>query len=128
MAYNPDFDEIRPYNEDEMPAVFNELLEDRQFNLIMKGFAPWLPKALRNGILRMMFRGVKTAQDFQIRFMKPIVRLCIWRCTKGTSFAFPKNMMKQKSHLFVSNHRDIVLDSAFLDFMLFENGFSRTCE
>ena len=128
MAYNPDFDEIRPYNEDEMPAVFNELLEDRQFNLIMKGFAPWLPKALRNGILRMMFRGVKTAQDFQIRFMKPIVRLCIWRCTKGTSFAFPKNMMKQKSHLFVSNHRDIVLDSAFLDLMLFENGFSRTCE
>ena len=78
MAYNPDFDEIRPYNEDEMPAVFNELLEDRQFNLIMKGFAPWLPKALRNGILRMMFRGVKTAQDFQIRFMKPIVWYIAW--------------------------------------------------
>ena len=44
MAYNPDFDEIRPYNEDEMPAVFNELLEDRQFNLIMKVLCPLAAK------------------------------------------------------------------------------------
>ena len=64
MSYNPDFDEIRPYNEEEMPVVFKELLEDRQFNLIMKGFAPWLPRSVRNFLLRLLFSGVKTAQDF----------------------------------------------------------------
>ena len=68
-----EFDEIRPYNEDEMPIVFEELLHDRQFNLVMKGFAPWLPKRVRNGLLRRRFKGVRTAQDFQLRFMKPIV-------------------------------------------------------
>ncbi len=128
MSYNSDFDEIRPYNEAEMPAIFEELLNDRQFNLLMKGFTPWLPKSVRNRILRLLYKGVKTAQDFQIRFMKPIVRLCIWRCTKGTTFAYPEEMDRHQRYIFLSNHRDIVLDSAFLDVMLYENGFERTCE
>lgn len=122
------FDEIRPYNADEMPVVFEELLKDRQFNLVMKGFAPWLPKGMRNGILRLLYRGIKTAQDFQIRFMKPIVKLEIMKCTKGLTFGFPKDMDKHGRYLFMSNHRDIVLDSAFLDLQLFNNGFERTCE
>lgn len=123
-----DFDEIRPYSEDEMPVVFEELLHDRQFNLLLKGFAPWLPKGLRNGILRLLFKGVKTPQDFQIRFMKPVVRFVIMKCTKGTSFSYPDVLSKQGRYLFLSNHRDIVLDSAFLDLMLYNNDFERTCE
>ncbi|MBO6099671.1 MAG: 1-acyl-sn-glycerol-3-phosphate acyltransferase [Prevotella sp.] len=123
-----DFDEIRPYEPEEMPVVFEELLNDRQFNLLMKGFVPWLPKAVRNGLLRLMYKGVKTSQDFQIRFMKPVVKLELWRCTKGASFAYPRSMNKKDRYLFISNHRDIVLDSAILDLMLYSNGFERTCE
>ena len=54
------FDEIRPYEPEEMPVVFEELLNDRQFNLVMKGFTPWLPKSVRNGLLRLLFKGVKS--------------------------------------------------------------------
>ncbi|MBQ0074443.1 MAG: 1-acyl-sn-glycerol-3-phosphate acyltransferase [Prevotella sp.] len=122
------FDEIRPYNPDEMPVVFEELLKDRQFNVLVKGFVPWLPKSLRNGILRLLFKGVKTSQDFQVRFMKPVVKLVIMKCTNGTTFHYPVNMNKHARYLFVSNHRDIVLDSAFLDLMLHNNDFERTCE
>ena len=68
-----DFDEIRPYSEDEMPVIFKELLEDRQFNRIMRAVLPGIPRGLRNALLRLMYRGVKTSQDFQLRFMKPIV-------------------------------------------------------
>ena len=123
-----DFDEIRPYEPEEMPEVFEELLNDRQFNMIMKGFVPWLPKGVRNGLLRLMFKGVKTSQDFQIRFMKPVVKLELWKCTDGATFGYPKDMNKDDRHLFISNHRDIVLDSAILDLMLYENGFVKTCE
>ena len=123
-----DFDEIRPYEPEEMPVVFEELLNDRQFNLVMKGFAPWLPKGVRNGVLRLLFKGVKTSQDFQVRFMKPVVKLELWRCTDGTTFGYPQDMRKDDRYLFISNHRDIVLDSAILDLMLFNNGFNRTCE
>ena len=123
-----EFDEIRPYNEDEMPKVFEELLCDRQFNLMVKGFVPWLPKGVRNGVLRLLMKGIKTSQDFQVRFMKPVVRLEIFRCTKGLTFGYPKEMDKGKRHIFMSNHRDIVLDSAFLDLKLHDEGFGKTCE
>ncbi len=123
-----DFDEIRPYNADEMPVVFEELLADKQFNLIMKGFAPWLPKALRNALLRWRFCGVKTPQDFQTRFMKPIVRLIVRRRTKGLTGIFDPSLRHDGHYLFMSNHRDIVLDSAFLDILLYEQGFERTVE
>lgn len=123
-----DFDEIRPYNAEEMPVVFEELLRDRQFNAMMKGFLPWLPKGIRNGVLRLLMKGIRTPQDFQVRFMKPVVKLEIWKCTKGLTFGYPEGMDKGKRYLFMSNHRDIVLDSAFLDLELYNNNFVKTCE
>ena len=80
------FNEIRPYEPEEMKQAFNDLLNDRQFNLIMKGFAPWLPKFLRNGLLRLAFTGVKSPLDFQKRFMKPVVNYIIRKYTDGCTF------------------------------------------
>lgn len=123
-----DFDEIRPYTEEEMPGAFRQLIEDRQFNHLMKAVAPWFPRSLRNGLLRLFFHGVKSPQDFQIRFMKPIVNLIIRKKANGLSFGYPETLSKQGRYLFLSNHRDIVLDSAFLDVLLFKNKFERTVE
>ena len=155
-----EFDEIRPYEAGEMKQAFEELLADRQFNVIMKGFAPWLPKGLRNGLLRLAFTGVKTPLDFQKRFMKPVVKWIMRRHTDGCSFddsllsvecrtesvefatatTKPKGTAAANSTLytlhsksderytFVSNHRDIVLDSAFLDVLLIDAGYPTTVE
>ena len=38
-----EFDEIRPYEAGEMKQAFEDLLKDRQFQVVLKGFAPWLP-------------------------------------------------------------------------------------
>ena len=126
-----EFDEIRPYEPEEMKQAFEDLLNDRQFNVLMKGFAPWLPKGIRNGLLRLAFTGVKTPLDFQKRFMKPIVNYVIRKHTDGCTFD-DKQLMGTGSHelryTFVSNHRDIVLDSAFLDVKLVENGYPTTVE
>ena len=81
-----EFDEIRPYEAQEMKQAFGELLADRQFNAIMKGFAPWLPKSLRNGLFHLAFMGVKTPLDFQMRFMRPIVKYIIRKHTDGCTF------------------------------------------
>ena len=134
------FDEIRPYEAGEMKQAFEDLIHDRQFSLLLKGFAPWLPKAVRNALLRMAFIGVKTPLDFQKRFMKPVVKWIIRRHTDGCTFddaALSGNHTSQFSVLssqfterytFVSNHRDIVLDSAFLDVMLVDAGYPTTVE
>ena len=131
-----EFDDIRPYEAGEMKQAFEELLNDRQFSLVLKGFAPWLPKAVRNGLLRLAFLGVKTPLDFQKRFMKPVVKWIIRKHTDGCTFDdqalathhSPLTTHHDLRYTFVSNHRDIVLDSAFLDVMLVDHGYPTTVE
>lgn len=122
-----EFDEIRPYEEGEMKEALNQLLNDRHFNKVMQGLAPWLPKGLRNGFFKMMFIGVKTPLDFQLRFMKHVVRYVLKKHAHGYTFNH-STISNRGNQLFISNHRDIVLDSAILDLMLYEAGFPTTCE
>ena len=148
MTERAEFDAIRPYEAGEMKQAFDDLLNDRQFNLVMKGFAPWLPKTLRNGLLRLAFTGIKTPLDFQKRFMKPVVKYIIRKHTDGCHFddrllvdslqftvdsydhspLSTVNCKLNARFTFVSNHRDIVLDSAFLDVMLVDAGYPTTVE
>ena len=138
MKYDiKEFDEIRPYESGEMKQAFDDLLNDRQFSLVLKGFAPWLPKWVRNGLLRLAFRGVKSPLDFQKRFMKPVVKYVIRKHTDGCTFddtlmcdsrSADKSAHQALRYTFVSNHRDIVLDSAFLDLLLFNAGYPTTVE
>ena len=124
-----EFDEIRPYETGEMKQAFEDLLNDRQFAHLLKGPVPWLPKALRNGFFRWAFRGVQSPLDFQKRFMKPVVRYIIRKHTDGCTFdesLLPRD--KRLRYTFVSNHRDIVLDSAFLSFLLVEADYPTTVE
>ncbi len=111
-----------------MQQAFNDLLSDRQFNAIMKGFAPWLPKGVRNGLLRMAFLGIKTPLDFQKRFMKPVVKYIMRKHADVCTFEDGALQGAKGPFTFVSNHRDIVLDSAFLDVMLIENDYPTTVE
>ena len=129
MAFPAEFDEIRPYDTGEVQQAFNELLADRQFSTMLRGIVPWLPKSLRNAVLKMAFIGVKSPLDFQKRFMKPIVRHIIRKHTDGCTFddnCLPRDFSLR--YTFVSNHRDIVLDSALLDVMLVKTGYPTTVE
>ena len=146
---NKEFDDIRPYEAGEMKQAFEELLADRHFNTVLKGFAPWLPKGVRNGLLRLAFKGVKTPLDFQKRFMKPIVKHIIRKHTDGCTFndsplqtspllrgglrhsdspSMEGGRGESLRYTFVSNHRDIVLDSALLDVLLLKKGYPTTVE
>ena len=128
MRIPEEFNDIRPYEPEEMKQAFDDLLNDRQFQVLLKGFVPWLPKSLRNGLLRLAFIGVKTPLDFQLRFMKPIVRYLIRKHTDGCTFDNRLLSTVNQRYTFVSNHRDIVLDSAFLDVKLVETGYPTTVE
>lgn len=123
-----DFDDIRPYSDGEMQEAFDGLLKDRQFSRMLKGFVPWCPVGLRNGFLKLMFKGIHTPQDFQVRFMKKVVWYVLRKTSTGHSFEYDKSLKKDGAYTFISNHRDIVLDSAILDYMLHDNGFAKTCE
>lgn len=124
------FDPIRPFNDDEVKQAFNELIEDRQFSRLIKGYIPWLPKFMRGNALRLVFKlsGIKTLLDFQVKFMKPVVEAVIKRSMTDIKFGGRPAPDTKGRYTFVSNHRDIVLDSALLDVLLINAGHETTVE
>ena len=125
---NREFDAIRPYNDDEVKGAISNLLNDRQFSHILKAFVPILPLGISRGALKLATMGVNSTLDFQLRFMKPIVKYVLRKCSTGHSFTHKGIEPGTERYTFMSNHRDIVLDSAILDVMLYDNGFPTTCE
>ncbi len=123
-----EFKEIRPYNDDEVRGAIDNLLHDRQFSHILKGFVPFLPVGVTRGILRLATVGIHSTLDFQLRFMKPVVKYVLRRCSTGHSFVHAGIAPGSERYTFLSNHRDIVLDSAILDVMLNDDKFPTTCE
>ena len=123
-----EFDEIRPFAEGEVKQAVESLLADRQFSRMQKGFVPWMPAWMRNGLIRLAFIGVNTPLQFQLRFIKPVLKHILRKCSTGCTFAYNGIAPGPERYTFISNHRDIVLDSAILDLMLIENGFPTTCE
>ncbi len=122
------FDNIRPYDDEEVRGAIDSLLHDRQFMHILKGFVPFLPVGMSRGILRLATVGIHSTLGFQLRFMKPIVKYIMRRCSTGQSFSYQGIAPGPGRYTFVSNHRDIVLDSAILDVMLNDANFPTTCE
>ena len=120
------FDDIRPFDRGEMKFALNELLRDRHFNKMIGGFLP-LPKVVRNALFKLLFVGIKTPLDFQVRFMKPIVRHILRKHANKASFEHDA-ICSKGNYSFISNHRDIVLDSAILSYLLHKSGFATTCE
>lgn len=120
------FDDIRPFERGEMKFALNELLRDRHFNKMIGGFLP-LPKVVRNALFKLLFVGIKTPLDFQVRFMKPIVRHILRKHANKASFEHDA-ICSRGNYSFISNHRDIVLDSAILSYLLYKSGFATTCE
>ncbi len=123
-----EFKEIRPYADDEVREAIDSLLRDRQFARMLKGFVPFLPLSCSRGLLRLAAVGVRSTLDFQMRFMKPVVRYILRRYSTGHSFAFDGIAPGDGRYTFISNHRDIVLDSAILDLLLHDARFPTTVE
>lgn len=121
-----DFDAIRPIAPEELPAAFDELLADAQFRAIMQSFFPDTPfSALKERIY-----ACRDNLEVQKALLYAPAHQLMARCTQGVSLdaqAIP-SADRAGSFTFISNHRDIVLDPAFLCVLLLDNGFRTTAE
>lgn len=122
------FDAIRPYGAGEMKKALNDLLSDRQFSRMLRGLIPFVPTFLVKWVLRLAFWGIETPLQFQIRYMKPVVEHILRKYSKGATMQTDGVAPGPERYLFLSNHRDIVLDSAILSVLLYQNNFPTTCE
>ncbi|MBM6865935.1 acyltransferase [Bacteroides caecigallinarum] len=124
MKIPAEFDEIRPYSPEELPQIFEELLSDKDFQEIIKKVLPDTPLEA----LAYTLRKCKTNLDVQKSIFYGLLHDIIKKCSDGFSFDSSNISDKNKSYTFISNHRDIVLDSGFLSVGLIDNGFPTTVE
>ena len=115
---NQEFDEIRPYYDEELPAIYEELIADPAFRQVAEVALPGVPFEM----LAAQMRACKTKQEFQVAICYNILKRVIRDATQGVTFDNSAQPEKGGAYTYVSNHRDIVLDSGFLSMMLVEQG------
>ena len=117
------YDDIRPFEPDELQDVYKRLLDNEQFRQVLAYLYLGVP-AEAIGAKMMQ---CKTNLEFQLAFCYGFLKNLMAKASKGWDMD-TTDVDVTKRYTFVSNHRDIVLDSALLDVLLYDAGFKTTCE
>lgn len=117
------FDSIRPFLPEELPEVFDRILRDEQFRKVLAYIYPGVPVEA----IGQKMHQCKTNLEFQKMFCYGFLKQLLSKASLGLDIDID-NIDIKKRHTFVSNHRDIVLDSALLHVLLFDAGCDTTTE
>lgn len=117
------YDAIRPFEPEELPEVYERLLSNSQFRQVVAAAFPGIPFDTLAGKMR----SCKTNMEFQRAFGYTFLEGLLAKASRGCDFDCSA-IDNSHRYTFVSNHRDIVLDSALLDKLLIDEGFGTTCE
>ena len=124
------FDAIRPYRDEEIRKVLERLLIDREFiNSIANFFHPrlssfipplmrWLARSKLRSQLKNVY-DVRSMQDVIAEYMDKMIHDTTTKLTHSGM----ENLEKGRNYLFISNHRDITMDPAFVNYMLYHAGY-----
>ena len=105
-----DFEEIRCYKNEEVHEVLVRLCNEKQFMKVLSTVYPLLPK----DIIKQRLMTFKSNYAFQKDMVYPFLQYLEANMTTGIKLNGLEKIDVSKSYLYISNHRDIILDSAFL--------------
>jgi hypothetical protein len=124
MVHKINFDDIRPFNDSEVNHYLKLLLEDENFQHILK-FAFQDQSKIEQ--IKLLLANVHTVRDLQLQFVYHLVNdLILKKSTDGLTCSGLENLDKNTSYLFISNHRDIILDSALMNYLIVLEGMNTT--
>jgi len=120
MSDTFNFDDIRPYYDNESYEVLQRIIKDPLFMKLVNNL--WADMTEEE--VKAKAEKVNTAMGFQVEFMHPAIRTIVARSSNGLTCSGFEHLDKNQAYLYVANHRDILLDSAILQILLVENGFA----
>lgn len=123
MKIPQEFDTIRPWELEDLPEVFDRLLSNEQFKQVLAYLYPQVPFEM----IAQKLKACKTNMEFQLAFAYDFVHGLLKKAATGCEMDC-STIDNTRNYTFISNHRDIVLDSAILDVLLVDNHFKTTCE
>lgn len=113
------FDDIRPYMDCEIPQAMKRIAESVSFPLLAAYVFPDAEiRAVREKI-----KSMGTTYEFQDQVMSRMNSQVIERTMSEFTYGGLENLSRGQRYLFIANHRDIVLDSSLMQYVLHKNGY-----
>ena len=122
-----EFDDIRPYNDDELHGVLDRISRHRWLvSGVRNVFWPRCPKIIKplvdvyvRSTVRKQLFAMRTVDEFQRKIViGEILDRIIQKTTDGLTASGTENLVADDAYVYISNHRDITLDSALLNYLL----------
>ena len=124
MVHKINFDDIRPFNDSEVNAILKALIEDSDFGNILRFV---FKDQAKIDHAKSVLANIHTIKDLQIHFIYQLIdELILKKTTDGLTSSGLEDLDKNVSYLFISNHRDIILDAAIMNFLIVLKGMNTT--
>ncbi len=117
-----EFDPIRPFYDAEVNAAIHQIVDDPMLKAMMQFIFP----EDRSEAWKDRMKHTHSLRDFQINFIYPGVKKVLESSSEGLSVGGFEQLEPNTAYLFISNHRDIILDTSILNACLFEHGLVMT--
>ena len=116
------FDAIRPFYDTEV----NEAICNSVNHPMLKAIMNFTFPSVEDDVWKQQLRKTHSIRDFQCNFIYQAIQKVLEKSSEGLSTSGFDTLEKNTSYLFISNHRDIILDTSLLNTCLFENGLVMT--
>lgn len=116
------FDAIRPFYDQEV----NEALRGIAKHPMMKTMMQFTFPDRDEKDWQAQFENINSISEFQSQIIAETVRQILERSSEGLTYSGFDALDKTKSYLFISNHRDIILDTSLLNLVLLNQDFVMT--
>lgn len=116
------FDAIRPFYDSEINDAILKVINHPMMKALMNFTFP----EVEDSVWKEQLRKTHSIRDFQCNFIYHSIRKIIEKSSDGLTTSGFEKLEKGESYLFISNHRDILLDTTLLNTALFEHGLVMT--
>ena len=116
------FDNIRPYYD----AEVNEAIQAAVNHPMMKALMGFTFSDVDEEVWKEQLKRTHSIRDFQCNFIYKSVQKVLAKSSEGLTTSGFEKLEPNTSYLFISNHRDIILDTSLLNVALFDHGLVMT--
>ncbi len=130
MKIDNNFDDIRPYRDEEVAEVLKRLWNNKWLiSGLRTVFLPKTPRVLQPLLDRILklylgikLKNIQTVENFQRKIIvDTLLHPMVKKTSSGLTYEGEEHLKHGEAYVFISNHRDIVLDPALLDYILNKN-------